>query len=210
MPCLLAFGDSNTHGLKPIVRRGDYARHGPQARWPTVCAAALGSEWSLVEEGLPGRTTQFDDPVMGAHMNGRSGLHMALLSHGPIDLLALMLGTNDCKTRFAPTPERVTAGIAGLLDIALSPDIQARHGGLDILLICPPSVEETGVLAGEFWGATAVSRELAAHYSALADARGLKFLDAGWVATVSPIDGVHLEPSAHQALGTAVAESIRR
>jgi len=104
-------------------------------------------------------------------MNGRNGLHMALLSHGPIDLLALMLGTNDCKTRFAPTPERVTAGIAGLLDIALSPDIQARHGGFDILLICPPSVEETGVLAGEFWGATAVSRELAAHYTALADAR---------------------------------------
>ena len=58
----------------------------------------------MVEEGLPGRTAQYDDPVMGAIMNGRPALRMALQSHGPIDVMTLMLGTNDVKTRFASTP----------------------------------------------------------------------------------------------------------
>jgi len=209
MPVLLAFGDSNTHGTPPIETRGEYRRHGRADRWPGACASALGTEWQVIEEGLPGRTAQHDDPVMGAHMNGRTGLRIALESHGPIDALALMLGTNDVKTRFGPSPQRVTAGIAGLLDIALGLEMQTRHGGFGVVVICPPAVVETGPIAGEFVGAAEISRRLAAPYAALALARGAGFLDAGAHVDASPLDGIHFDAAGHRALGAAVADAVR-
>lgn len=209
MPFLLTFGDSNTHGTPPIVTRGEYARFGVEQRWPQVCWRALGGGWELAEEGLPGRTAAFDDPVMGDHMNGRIGLKIALHSHGPVDVLTIMLGTNDVKARFASTPEMVLAGIAGLVDVAQSLEMQQRHGGFRILLICPPPVEEVGPIKGEFHGAARRSRALAPLYREFAAAREIGFLDAGQVISVSPQDGIHYEPEAHRALGLAVAEAIR-
>ncbi|CAA9430067.1 MAG: hypothetical protein AVDCRST_MAG15-2786 [uncultured Rubellimicrobium sp.] len=208
MPTLLCFGDSNTHGTPPIVTRGVYARFGGDVRWPRVAAGLLPG-WEVVEEGLPGRTAQFPDPVMGAHMDGRDGLKIALQSHGPIDALTIMLGTNDVKTRYGATPEKVAAGIAGLLDIAMSEEMQTRHGGFRVLVICPPPVLEQGPIASEFTGAHEVSLRLPELYDRLAQARGAAFLDAGRVIEVSPVDGIHFEPEAHVALGRAVAEAVR-
>ena len=208
MPCLLTFGDSNTHGTPPIIVRGEYHRHAAQDRWPRVCQRALGPEWELAEEGLPGRTAQYEDPVMGAHMNGRDGLKIALQSHGPIDVMTLMLGTNDVKTRFAATPESVVSGIAGLLDVAQSLEMQTRHGGFKILLICPPPVKEVGPLAFEFYGGAARSRALAPMYRDLAAARGIGFMDAGQVISVSDLDGIHYDAAAHHVLGLAVAKAV--
>lgn len=205
---LLTYGDSNTHGTKPILTPGVYHRFGPGDRWPTVAQAALGSGWALVEEGLPGRTTGLDDPVMGAHMNEQAGLRIALESHGPIDVLTIMLGTNDLKTRFAPSVTRMTGGAAGLLDIALSEPMQTRHGGFKILLICPPPVVEVGPIRDQFWGAEAVGPRLADSYRALAAARGVGFFDAGSVIGVSAQDGIHFEPEAHRVLGVALSEVI--
>ncbi|SMY08183.1 GDSL-type esterase/lipase family protein [Flavimaricola marinus] len=206
---LMCFGDSNTHGTPPIVERGaPYSRYDDQTRWPCVAHRALGSDWTLVEEGLPGRTARFADPVMGAHMNGQIGLDIALNSHGPIDVMTLMLGTNDVKTRFCISPENVLAGIAGLIDVALGEVAQTRHGGFKVLLMCPPPVLEEGPFAGEFFGGRAASEALPPLYQALAEARGCGFLDAGKIIQVSPIDGVHYGPEAHAALGAAVAEAI--
>lgn len=208
MPNLLAFGDSNTHGTPPITLRGRYERLDTATRWPTRAVAALGPGWTLAEEGLPGRTAQWDDPVMGDHMNGRVGLKIALHSHGPLDLMTLMLGTNDVKTRYGATPDQIAGGIAGLLDIALGLEMQARHPGLRVLVICPPPVQETGVLAAEFWGGAEKSRALSPRLAALAAARGQPFLDAGQVIATSPVDGVHFEPDAHAALARAVADRL--
>jgi lysophospholipase L1-like esterase len=204
---MLCFGDSNTHGTPPIPHAGaSVPRHGPDLRWPRVAGRALG--WDVLEEGLPGRTAQFDDPVMGAHMNGRVGLQIALATHGPIDVMTLMLGTNDVKGRFATTPAQVVAGIAGLLDMALQHEMQAKHGGFPVLLICPPPVVEVGPFAGEFRGGAALSRALPPLYASLAADRGCGFLDAGQVIVVSPVDGIHYDAAAHAALGAAVAQAV--
>jgi lysophospholipase L1-like esterase len=208
---LMCFGDSNTHGSPPLVRLGEpYRRFGPDVRWPRLAQAALGPGWDLVEEGLPGRTAQYDDAVMGAHMNGQPGLKIALQSHGPIDALTIMLGTNDVKACFGASPEAITGGIAGLLNIALSIEMQERHGGYKVLLICPPPVEEAGCLAGVFFGGRARALALPPLYHALAGAMGVGFLDAGEVLTVSPVDGVHYDEAGHTALGRAVAEAVAR
>ena len=205
---LLCFGDSNTHGSPPIVTRGLYARFDPASRWPCVAQSALEPDWTLIEEGLPGRTAQFEDAVMGAHMDGRVGLKIALCSHGPIDLLTIMLGTNDVKTRFGATAAQVTAGIAGLLDIAMGDEMQTRHGGFKVLLICPPPVLEQGPIRMEFIGARAVSLALPPLYAALAAARGIGFFDAGSVIAVSPVDGIHYDAATHRVLGAAVAQAV--
>ncbi|MGV8954244.1 MAG: SGNH/GDSL hydrolase family protein [Cypionkella sp.] len=203
MALVLCFGDSNTHGTPPIVDRAVYARFGRGLRWPTL----LGAH-EVIEEGLPGRTAAYDDPVMGAHMNGQVGLKMALESHGPIDMLVLMLGTNDVKTRFTSTPEAVVGGVASLLDIAQHPLMQQRHGGFSILLICPPPVVEVGPIKAEFWGGAARAQALAPMYAAMAHARQVEFLDAGKVIEVSPVDGVHFDAKAHAKLGAAVQEKL--
>lgn len=209
MPVILTFGDSNTHGTPPIVDLTKYQRFDAATRWPARMIAGLGAGWELVEEGLPGRTAQFDDPVMGAHMNGLAGLKMALESHGPIDVLVLMLGTNDVKARFSASAEVVASGIAALLDVATHPLMQARHGGFKVLLICPPPVEEVGPIKAEFFGGAARSRALPELYRALAANYGAAYLDAGAVIAVSGLDGVHFEAAAHGALADAVAASLR-
>lgn len=207
MALVMTFGDSNTHGTPPIVDLTKYGRFDPNTRWPRRMARNLGCD--LIEEGLPGRTTKFDDPIMGAHMNGQIGLKMALESHGPIDALVIMLGTNDVKARFTADPAAVQGGISSLLDIAQHRTWQDRHGGFQILLICPPPVVEVGPIRDEFFGGAARSSALPPLYAALAKSRGVAFLDAGQHISVSPLDGVHFDESAHATLGDAVTTALR-
>lgn len=207
MPVVMCFGDSNTHGTPPIVDLAAYGRFGPGVRWPSRVGQRLGCE--VIEEGLPGRTAMFDDPIMGAHMNGQAGLKMALESHGPLDVLVLMLGTNDVKTRFTSSPQAVLGGIASLLDIAQHRVMQDRHGGFRILLICPAPVVEVGPIKDEFWGGAARAQALPPLYQALAQARGIEYLDAGQVIAVSPLDGVHFDEAEHAKLADAVTAKLR-
>ncbi|WP_417241554.1 GDSL-type esterase/lipase family protein [Celeribacter sp.] len=205
MPRLLCFGDSNTYGTQPLpAYDAELPRN--ERRWPVVCAGDLG--WDLTEEGLPGRTTARPCPIMGPHMDGRIGLFIALESHGPIDALAIMLGTNDFKAHFDATADQIAADVGFLLDIALSEDVQARHGGFEPFLIAPPAPFETGVFADEFAGATDKARGIAALYAAEADKRDVGFFDAGRVISCSDVDGIHFDATAHEALGHAVAAFI--
>ncbi|WP_252946858.1 GDSL-type esterase/lipase family protein [Oceanicola sp. 502str15] len=204
---ILCFGDSNTFGTPPMAVRGGYDRFGPEVRWPRVMAAALG-DVELIEEGLPGRTTQHDDPVMGAFMNARPALRMALRSHAPLDRMVLMLGTNDCKARFAPSAEKIAAGLAGLLDIAASAEEAPRSPGMKITLVAPPPPVEAGLFTAEFAGAAALGPALAPAVRALAAVRGIDFFDAGAVISVSAVDGIHFAPEDHVALGRAMAAHL--
>ena len=210
MPTLLTFGDSNTHGTRPIVAAGDYGRFDAKARWPCVAKEALGDNWLLIEEGLPGRTTCFDDPIMGSFTNGWMGLKIALASHGPIDLLTIMLGTNDCKALFGNSARDILGGISGLLAIAQNAELQSRHGGYKTLLIAPPPIVVTGHFSASFYGADRLSEQLSDLYSEIATHWGIEFFDAGDVIATSPIDGVHFEKEAHQTLGVALAGKITK
>ena len=209
MRTILTFGDSNTHGTRPAPMDGsDAGRYGPAQRWTTRMAADLGGDWHLVEEGLPGRTTQYEDAGMPANMDGHTGLLMALKSHAPIDVLTVMLGTNDLKTRFAATPMTIAGGIAGLLDLLQHADTMAANPALKVLLICPPPVVEVGIYASQFIGAQGTSQKLADLFAAMAAARGVGFLDAGSVMKVSDIDGIHFDADAHEKLARAVAAKV--
>jgi lysophospholipase L1-like esterase len=208
MPILMTFGDSNTYGALPIRVEGERRRLASDARWPGVCHAALGAGWALVEEGLPGRTLARPDAEMGPHMDGRVGLMIALESHGPLDVMTLMLGTNDLKIQFDVPPEVIAADAGVLLDICLSEEMQERHGGFEVLLIAPPPVLEPGPIADKFTGAAANSLRFADLYRAAAAARQVAFLDAGTLIESSPVDGIHYDADMHLRLGNAVAKAV--
>jgi lysophospholipase L1-like esterase len=205
MPTLLTFGDSNTHGTMPIKDEGMRGRYGADIRWPCIAAARLGNDWTLIEEGLPGRTTLHPDPDMGDHMEGSSGLRIALESHGPIDYTTLFLGVNNLKLQYNMTAEGIANDVGALLDIALSEEMHERHGGFRILVICPPPILERGPIADKFVGARVKSLALKGLYEKTAEARGLRILCAGDLIESSPIDGIHFAPEMHLKLGAAVA-----
>ncbi|RPE70996.1 lysophospholipase L1-like esterase [Pacificibacter maritimus] len=205
MPTILCFGDSNTYGTPPISDL-DHIQPRMAQRWPIGMAEKLG--WTLIEEGLPGRTFQYPCPMMGPHMDGRVGLFMALESHGPLDAVVIMLGTNDLKAHFEASPSDVVAGASFFLDVCLSDEMQARHGGFEPIIIAPPLCAEISPLADEFAGAASKTAQVTAGLKALCEARDIAFFDAGSVVKTSTVDGIHLNEEAHARLGVAVADFI--
>jgi lysophospholipase L1-like esterase len=207
---LMTFGDSNTFGTPPMTSPDLLERFGIGVRWPTVTHATLGSDWHLIEEGLPGRTaTTTPHPTRGAAMDGHMGLRIALASHGPIDVLTIMLGTNDVQHCYGLTADCVIARVAGLLAITQHPDMGKRHPNMDILLICPQPTRDIGIFTSTMMGAAEKSKAFSPLYQNLAGHWNIGFLDAGEIIKSCSEDGVHFDAEAHQTLGLAVAETIQ-
>lgn len=208
MRSLLLFGDSNTHGTLPLPDLGVSDRFGRDERWPGRLRKLL-PDWEVIEEGHPGRTTVHDDPVEGNHRNGLTVLPALLESHRPLDVVAVMLGTNDLKERFSVNATDIAHSLERLARLILASGAGPGQGAPGVLLICPPPIVEVGCLAGMFAGGAAKSQGLAAEVRKAAARVGVPFLDAGEVVAVSPIDGIHYDAAANPALAGAVAAAIK-
>ncbi len=206
---ILCYGDSNTHGTMPLETLDVMGRFGRSDRWPGVLAAALGADAHVIEEGLPGRTTVHPDPVSGVYKNGLAVLPAVLESHAPIDLVVLMLGTNDLKHRFQLPPVEIAESAAQLVLTIRHSEAGPEGQAPDVLLVCPPPVLEAGCLDEIFEGGAVKSRRLAEFYAATAKRLGVGFLDAGQVIVSSPLDGVHFDADQHARLGQAIADAVR-
>lgn len=209
MTTILCFGDSNTHGTMPMHGRDDGRRFGPDERWPGVLRRELGAGFTVIEEGLPGRTTLHDDPIEGVHKNGLWYLRACLESHRPFDIMTLMLGTNDLKSRFAVQPLDIAESIGVLLDVIAKSDAGLNNAAPRVLLIAPPPLASLSFLGDMFHGGSEKSEGLGAAYRPEAEKYGAAFLDAGTIIRTSDIDGVHFEVGEHAKLGKAVAGAIR-
>ena len=208
MKTILCYGDSNTWGAVPLVVRDDVRRFGFTERWPGVLRQQLGGGYWVIEEGLNGRTTVHDDPIEGAHKNGRTYLEPCLESHHPIDLVIVMLGTNDLKARFAVPAADIAAGAGALAEIVLNSAAGPAGGPPRLLLMCPPPLAQLDLLADMFAGGREKSQGLSLHYRAVAEAAGCAFLDAGDVIACSAVDGIHFDADAHGLLGKRVAKLV--
>jgi lysophospholipase L1-like esterase len=206
MTTILCFGDSNTWGFNPA----DGSRFPPEVRWPGVMKRHLPPAWQVIEEALCGRTALLDDPFE-AGRNGLPYLVPCLASHAPVDLVVLMLGTNDVKSFFPYDAAGVAAGVTRLAETVLRSQSGPGGAAPKVLIVAPAPVTVPRPLT-EVWGfdARAVerSRRLAPYYRAAAEKLGVGFLDAGPLATVSPIDGVHLDEAALALLGATVARQV--
>ena len=202
---VLCYGDSNTWGFDPRTKE----RFGVDTRWPGVLRAELGHGFHVIEEGLNGRTTVWTDPL-GEYRNGKHLLIPCLETHKPLDLVILMLGTNDLKAKFSATALDIAKGAGLLVDMIQ----QSRTGpgcvSPKVLLICPLPLARLTELAELFEGATEKSRRLSAHYQNVANELGCSFLNAGDLIQCSELDGIHLDAEAHAAVGKAIAAETRR
>jgi lysophospholipase L1-like esterase len=216
MKTILCYGDSNTYGCKPIgfdileeniIPANE--RYPADQRWTGILQQELGDSYKIIEEGLNGRTTVFDDPVEGNYKNGKSYLQPCLESHAPVDLVALMLGTNDLKTRFSASAFDIAFGIGVLVDIIKASGSGRKGRPPETMILCPPPLGRITNFREMFLNAIDKSKKLSQEYRKVAELKGCHFLDVGKIIKPSDIDGVHYSRESHKKLGQEIASFIR-
>lgn len=200
---ILCFGDSNTYGYKP----DGTGRFDENTRWTQILQKKLGSGYRIIEEGLCGRTTVFQDELR----EGRRGLDLIGITvemHNPLDLMILMLGTNDCKTRYGASATVITRG----LDQVIRKARKSSSRPFDILVVSPIHLGK-GIGEPDFdpefnESSEVVSRNLAAEYRKVALQNHAAFLNAADFASPSTTDREHLNEAGHAALAEAIYDKI--
>ena len=201
---ILCFGDSNTWGYTPIT--GERLQRAE--RWPGILQQALGTNCNVIEEGLNGRTTAFDEPFREGR-NARKTLLAVLESHAPLDLLIIMLGTNDLKHHLNVSAHESARGLSCLLQIAINSGSNLYKDSPKILVIAPPRFGNLSeLMALHFEGSVARSAELPMVYKNACAPWGCSFVDGNTVASVGE-DGIHLNQQGHRQLALALVPVVR-
>ena len=206
---VVCFGDSLTWGFNPV----DKSRYGHDVRWTRLLQKELGDSYYVVEEGINGRTTVFEDPVRG-DKNGLQQLAGIRKTHMPIDILIIMLGSNDLQDRFGLSADAIGLAMGRVLFAATQPTDDVEGRAPKVLLMAPPPLgdftgkEYAGVYSNAHGGVQ--SRRLAEVYEALAQTYGAAFFNTGTVITASEVDAIHFEAAPQAELAMAVATEVRK
>ena len=210
---VMCFGDSLTWGWVPAEQTAPTTRFPRGVRWPGVLASALGDDVAVVEEGLSARTTNVDDPT-DPRLNGAAHLPIALASHLPLDLVILMLGTNDTKAYFHRTPFDIATGMSVLVGQVLGSagGVGTVYPAPKVLVVAPPPLSSMPDPWFEmtFEGGKPKSARLADAYRALCAYMKVPFFDAGSVISTDGSDGVYFTEENNRDLGAALADEVRR
>lgn len=204
MKTFLCYGDSNTWGYNPVTM----GRYGYDERWPGVLRDILGKGYQVIEEGLNGRTTVWDDPLDGEYKNGKKYLLPCLESHRPVDLVIIMLGVNDLKSRFSLSAYNIAQGAGILVNIVLNCTAGPDNKAPEALLIAPPIARPANKYSDMFEGAEQKSKEFSKYFMDTAQMYQCGFLDASKFVVSSPVDGIHMDAAEHKKLGLTIGEHI--
>lgn len=207
MKTVLCYGDSNTYGFNPL----NGMRYPKEVRWTGRLQQLLGEDYSVIEEGCNGRTTIFEDPVEG-WKKGLDYLRPCLNTHKPVDVVILMLGTNDLKKMFGAGAEDAAGGAKMLVKVIQEFTKEKQGFTPDIILVSPPRIEE-GVCNSAFsrsfdLRSVEESKKFAVCYKEVADKEGCIFLDAALYIRPSGEDYVHLGPEGHVVLAEMLAKAV--
>ena len=209
---ILCYGDSNTFGHRPT----DGQRYPYGVRWTSLLAENLGKDFQVIEAGLNSRTTVIDDEVE-KYRNGLKYIDVVVEMNWPLDLVILMLGTNDMKVRYQAQAVDIAEGARSIVREICRLHQEIRPDWMpQILLVSPLLVGEkirdglsdcSEGFGGEraYW----LSRELAPLYQQVAREEGCHFLDAGSVASAGTADALHLEEEGHRDLAAAMEAKVR-
>jgi lysophospholipase L1-like esterase len=208
MKRIVCFGDSNTWGYKALTGE----RYSEEERWPCLLQKLLGDGYKIEEEGLNGRTTAFDDPVE-EYRNGADYIECCLDTNAPVDLVIIMLGTNDLKRHLGNTAFFIARGIERLIKKVQKSDSGRNGKQPGILLVSPVEVGEniSECEAYYYFDTSSVesSRELKMHYAKLASDYNCDFLSASDYAKPCKEDAVHLDIAGHRALADAIYSKLK-
>lgn len=207
MKQILIYSDSLTWGIIPDTRK----RLAFDERWPGVMENVLNEKACnvrIIEDCLNGRRTSCDDPFKPGR-NGLHGVEQVIEMHSPLELVVLMLGTNDFQSMHSNNAWHAAQGIRSLITSIRQAPIEPGMPVPKILLICPPEMQKPkGHIAPKFEGGEKKCIGLASEYALVADDLGCDYLDAGQITPPSTVDGIHLDKDQHFTLGTAVAEKV--
>lgn len=202
MKTILCYGDSNTWGFDPALKD----RFPAADRWTGVMSRKLGKGFTVIEEGLGGRTTVWDDPVEGGFKSGKDYLIPCLESHRPIDLVILWLGINDLKKRYSLPLSDVVRGVSVLIELILGSGAGPSGQAPRLLLLSPlPLGKLSEDYEDMFEGAAGKSARLPELYRQTAERYGCAYADASEIVSADEADGLHLSRPSHKTLGRALA-----
>ena len=208
MKTVLCYGDSNTYGFDP--KSG--FRYPSNVRWTGVLASLLDDDYNVIEEGCNGRTTVFDDPLEG-WKNGLDYLKPCLNSHKPVDIVIMMLGSNDLKEVFHATPAQIADGAGTLVDTILQFTKEKQGFAPQIILVSPPEIGEDirhSAFYGSFYeNAIDRSKQFPAEYERIAKKYGCTFFNAAAYINPSKEDSLHLDPEGHRILAEKLCEVVK-
>ncbi len=205
---IVCFGDSNTWGYDARTM----SRFPEGIRWTSLLAEQLGDEFQVVEEGLSGRTAVMDDPLFEG-LNAFKYIHPCLMSHAPLELVIIMLGTNDTKERFNLTAFNIAQGIARLSLKAKNTPAGPKGNFPNVLIIAPPSIgrEYYDTEVGKSMGKECdrKSEKISNHLKELLEMQGTEFLDTNGLVSMNKIDFMHLDEEGHKLLSKLVFNKIK-
>lgn len=205
MKTILCFGDSNTWGWNPV----NCTRYPASERWTGILRKKLGPDYEVIEEGLNGRTTVIDDYIE-EYRSGKTCLLPCLETHSPVDLVILMLGTNDMKKRFHYSAREIALGAGVLVNIIKKCNFGPDGKAPEVLLICPPPVKEIGDFAEMMEGAEEKYKKIPFLYKNIAKLNNCYYLDISNKISPSKIDGLHLEKSQHEKLALLIYDYLTK
>ena len=215
---ILVFGDSNSWGWQPIPEGFPTTRYNDQTRWAGILDQNLKNA-DIVVDGLVGRRTNIDGAgdlgLLGADdFNGAKDLPEAIARHMPLDLVIIMLGTNDLQSGVNRTPEEVAKSAFTLANLVTKSDkpIYSSYPAPSVLIVSPPPMSDTTKtpLSGLFQTGVAPSRHLGAAFAKEAKRTGIPFFDAGKVTATDGVDGIHLTADNHKSLGNALTPVVKK
>ncbi|MDR1782005.1 MAG: GDSL-type esterase/lipase family protein [Bacilli bacterium] len=205
MKNILCFGDSNTYGL---IADGS-GRYDEKIRFPMVLQSLLGSNYHIIEEGCPGRTTIFKDPTR-PYLKATEYLFPCLYSHMPLDLIIVMLGTNDCKTIFNANAKKISDGLKQVINLIK----EYTFNEVDILIVSPPCLGDK-IYLDEYDPDYSdiknleTAKELPLYYEKLAQEENCYFLNASKYVVVSEIDQEHMDKDNHYILAKELFQKVK-
>lgn len=207
MKTVLCYGDSLTWGYDSEAG----LRHAFDDRWPNVLAKALGDDVVVITDALNGRTTAFDDHTVAVERNGVKTLPTTLGAHQPLDLVIVLLGTNDLKRHTGGG--RVfesRQGLERIVEIIQTFSYQRGYEAPEILLVAPPTFSETMEpdFALLFGDGVEESQHFRSAITKVGEEYGCAVFDAAEVCETVALDGVHLDATHTRALGEALVEPV--
>ncbi len=203
MKTILCYGDSNTWGSIPRTDN----RYPKEIRWPGALGNLLGNGYEVISEGLCGRTFAAINPSK-PHRTGITHLHAILESHDPLDLVIIMLGTNDIKTTYGLSAEEIAKDLEKTIELIRSDEVDISD--LKILVICPPPVIEpsTKDLDPRMTNGAMLFKKLPSLFKDICNKHDCAFINAGDHVSSSLVDGYHLDESSHIKLAKVIAEKV--
>lgn len=207
MKYILCYGDSNTWGAKPET----FKRYEWGVRWTSVMQFELGEDYHVYENALNGRTTVFEDAIEEGR-NGKTGFDTTLEENSPLDLIIVMLGTNDVKLRFNLIPWDIGWGMDLLIKYIKRASCGRDRKNPQILIASP-------VVLGNAWSKTILgtvfdssstqkSKKLFEIYKKITERNECHIFNAAEYATPGS-DCVHITEESHLALGKAFAKKVK-